>query len=68
MELSLPFLISADKNEDVMADTQAAILGHEEESPCKVRQSNETGWAWSLTPTHPSACLWDFLMGNRNKL
>ena len=27
MEISLPFLISADKNADMMADTQAAILG-----------------------------------------
>ena len=31
----MPFLISADKNADVMADTQAAILGHEEEAPAK---------------------------------
>lgn len=27
VELSLSYLISADKNADVMADTQAAILG-----------------------------------------
>ena len=27
MEISLPFLISADNNADMMADTQAAILG-----------------------------------------
>lgn len=49
--------------QDVMADTQAAILGGSHlglwgVSPCKVRQSNETEWAWSLTLMHSLLCLW----------
>lgn len=52
---------------------EAAILGGSHLGPwggssCKVRQSNETEWAWSLTLMHTSACLWAFLVGNRNKL
>ena len=33
--LPLPFLFPADKNADMMADTQAAMSGHEEEAPAE---------------------------------